>query len=135
LVKFAGGQAACSAPPATPEAESLANMGKMTLAGVDLLKAATPINPRVRLEISHPNHTGMVLDQMTLLYRPLQMLNTLKVSQGDEPVFEMTGSIALNENPVIEFDYRNVGADRFSVIATDTDGLRFEHALPIVPNS
>lgn len=135
LVKFAGGQAACSAPPATPEAESLANMGKMKLASVDKLKAATPIHPRVRLDVSHPNHTGMVLDQITLLYRPLQMMNSLKVAQGEDTVFEMTGSIALNENPTIEFNYRNNGADRFTVIATDTDGLRFEKALAIAPNS
>jgi sulfur-oxidizing protein SoxY len=135
LVKFAGGQAACSAPPATPEAESLANMGKMKLASVDGLKAATPIHPRVRLDVSHPNHTGMVLDQITLLYRPLQMLNTLKVTQGDDTVFEMDGSIALNENPTIEFNYRNNGNDKFTVVATDTDGLRFENALAIAPNS
>ncbi len=135
LVKFAGGQAACSAPPATPEAESLANMGKMKLASVDKLQAATPIHPRVRLDVSHPNHTGMVLDQMTLLYRPLQMLNAVKVTHGDDTVFEMTGSIAINENPTIEFNYRNNGADQFNVVATDTDGLRFENTLVIAPNS
>ena len=135
LMKFPGGQAACSAPPSTPPEIAAANMGKMTLAEVPASVAASSINQRVRLELSHPNHTGMVLDQITLLYTPLKMVREMTVRQGDEPVFTMEGSIALNENPVIEFDFRRNGAKEMTVSATDTDGTTFEHAFPIGPNS
>lgn len=135
LVKFPGGQAACSAPPSTPAAESAANMGKMKLTDVANAVAASSVNPRVRFDLSHPNHTGMVLDQITLLYTPLKMIEKLSVRQGDEPVFDMEGSIALNENPTIEFDYRRNGATQMTFVATDSDGAVFEHALPVGPSS
>ena len=135
LVKFPGGQAACSAPPSTPPDVSAANMGKMKLDEVASTVAASSINQRVRLELSHPNHTGMVLDQITLLYTPLKMVEALSVRQGDETVFDMEGSIALNENPVIDFDYRRNGAPKMTVSAKDTDGATFEHTFPIGPSS
>ena len=106
-------------------------MGQMKLAEVAAVAAASPVNQRVRLELSHPNHTGMVLDQITLLYTPLKMINTITVRQGDEPVFDIEGSIALNENPTIEFDFPRNGAGQMTVTATDTDGDKFEHTLPV----
>ena len=136
LIKFPGGQAACSAPPSTPADQIAANMGKMKLAEVANTGAsATSATPRVRFELAHPNHTGMVLDQITLLYTPLKMVSSLTVRQGEEPVFEMEGSIALNENPVIEFDYARSGASNMTFIATDTDGATFEHTFPLGPSS
>ena len=135
LVKFPGGQAACSAPPSTPPDVSAANMGKMKLAEFPAAVAASSVNQRVRLELWHPNHTGMVLDQITLLYTPLKMINTLTVRQGDAPVFDMEGSIALNENPIIEFDFPRNGSGQMTVSATDTDGDKFEHTMPIEPSS
>ena len=135
LMKFPGGQAACSAPPSTPPEIAAANMGKMKLAEMPAAVAASSVNQRVRLELSHPNHTGMVLDQITLLYTPLKMVQQMTVRQGDEPVFTMEGSIALNENPVIEFDFHRNGAKEMTVSATDTDGATFEHAFPIGPSS
>ena len=136
LVKFPGGQAACSAPPATPADQMAANMGKMKLAEVALLGAtASSATPRVRLDLAHPNHTGMVLDQITLLYTPLKMVEHISVRQGDDPVFDMEGSIALNENPSIEFDYARNGASQMTVTATDTDHTVFEKSFPLGPNS
>ena len=136
LVKFPGGQAACSAPPSTPADQIAANMGKMKLAEVALPGAsASAATPRLRLDLAHPNHTGMVLDQITLLYTPLKMIEHIAVRQGEETVFDMEGSIALNENPTIEFDYTRNGATQMTVTAADTDGATFEHSFPIGPSS
>jgi sulfur-oxidizing protein SoxY len=135
LVKFPGGQAACSAPPQTPPDQIAANMGKMALTDVPSQVAASSINHRVRLELSHPNHTGMVLDQITLLYTPLKMVREMAVRQGDDVVFTMEGSIALNENPVIEFDFPRNGSQTLSVTATDTDGATYTRTFHIGPNS
>jgi len=131
LVKFPGGQAACSAPPQTPPAETAANMGRMTLAELAGPVAASTMTPRMRYTLSHPNHTGMVLDQISLLYTPLMMVEKLSVRQGDEPVFDMEGSIALNENPVIEFDYRRNGAETITISARDTTGTQFTKVFPV----
>lgn len=53
------------------------------------------------------------------------MVEKLSIRQGDEPVFDMEGSIALNENPTIEFDYRRNGAPQLTATARDTNGTEF----------
>lgn len=134
LVKFAGGQAACAAPPSAPPHEIAANLGKMKLAEVST-GAQTSLTPRMKLELSHPNHTGMVLDQQTLLYTPMKMVETIAIRQGEETVLQMAGSIGLNENPVIEFDMARNGSSELLVDVVDTDGQRFAKRFTIGPNS
>jgi len=130
-VRFAGGQAACSAPPMGSPEEIAATIGKMTLQVAGKHAAATQIEPRAQLKIMHPNHTGMVLDQLTLLYVPLRILTDVEVRQGNERVFAMQGSITMAQDPVIEFDYRSNGADALHVEARDSDGARWVARFPI----
>ncbi len=130
-VRFAGGQAACSAPPSGSPEEIAATMGRMTLEAIGKRTAATQIEPRAQLKIMHPNHTGMVLDQLTLLYVPLRILTDVEVRQGDERVFAMQGSIAMAQDPVIEFDYRSNGADALHVEARDSDGASWAARFPV----
>jgi len=130
--KFAGGQASCSAPPQGDPAEIAANMGKMTLEHVGATnKAMTELRPKMQLTVSHPNHTGMVLDQISLLYVPLKMVSGVEVRQGDDLVFAMTGSITLAQDPTINFDYRVNGATKMTVSARDTDGSEWTKTFPI----
>ena len=131
FVKFAGGQAACSAPPSGSPQEIAATMGKMTLEPLGKRAAVTQIEPRARLKIMHPNHTGMVLDQLTLLYVPLRIVTDMEVRQGDERVFAVQGSIAMAQNPVIEFDYRANGAETLHIEARDSAGAAWSRAFPI----
>jgi sulfur-oxidizing protein SoxY len=146
LVKFAGGQAACAAPPSAPPEVIAANLGKMALTEVASKMAQTEVasksgtqsraaaqsslTPRLRFELSHPNHTGMVLDQITLLYTPVRMVERMTVRQGEKTVLEMLGSIALSENPVVEFDIARTTAADVAIAVTDTDGAKFERTFP-----
>ena len=131
FVKFAGGQASCSAPPQGDPQEIAANMGKMTFAPLRKTAAATEITPSARVTVNHPNHTGMVMDQLTLLYVPLRIVSDLEVRQGSERVFAMKGSMTLSQNPTIEFDYKVNGAETMHVLAGDSDGAAWERSFPI----
>jgi sulfur-oxidizing protein SoxY len=133
LVKFAGGQASCSAPPVGDPAEIAANMGKMDFAAVGETPSASHQKGRARYVLNHPNHTGMVLDPITLLYIPLLMVDRIEARQGDELVFEMTGSITLAQNPLVEFDYVTNGASELTVSARDTSGALWTRSFPIGP--
>lgn len=137
LVKFAGGQASCSAPPQGDPAEIAANMGKMQYAQLDgaSTASATGVITRGKLDISHPNHTGMVMDQQTLLYTPVKMVSEIAVRQGDEEVFKAEGSIALAQNPHIEFDLKRNGAAELQVTVKDTDGGNWSKKFPAGPQS
>lgn len=131
LVKFAGGQAACAAPPTGNPDEIARNMGKMELADVAGDGNATQIAHKVRLKIRHPNHTGMALDQQTLLYIPLRMVTALEVRQGDAKLFDMAGSITLAENPVLEFPVDLTGDHHLNVTLKDSEGANWSRQLPI----
>lgn len=134
-VKFAGGQASCSAPPIGDPAEIAASMGRMDFAAVGAKATASHSLQRARLVFSHPNHTGMVMDPVTLYYVPLLMVSSIEARQGDEVVFEMTGSITLAQNPVVEFDYLTNGTEEMTVTAKDTGRGAWTHNFPIGPAS
>lgn len=133
LVKFAGGQASCSAPPVGDPAEIAANMGKMDFAAVGNKPSGSHQIARARYSLNHPNHTGMVLDPVSLLYIPLLMVDRIEARQGDALVFEMTGSITLAQNPMVEFDYVTNGAAEMSITAHDTNGAAWTRHFPIGP--
>lgn len=136
LVKFAGGQASCSAPPAGDPAEIAANMGKMSFEPIVADGVATSIHMGGRIKLSHPNHTGMVMDQITLLYTPIKMVSEITVKQGEEQVFTAEGSIALSQDPMIEFDMkRSTSASELEVTMKDTDGGSWSKKFPVGPAS
>lgn len=135
LVRFAGGQAACSAPPTGNPEEIAANMGKMRIANVAQETNASSITSRVRLTVSHPNHTGMALDQQTLLYIPLRIVSNLEVRQGATKLFDMTGSMTLAENPAFEFDVDLTGEHKIVAKLTDSDGTEWQRELELPAGS
>jgi sulfur-oxidizing protein SoxY len=135
LIKYAGGQASCSAPPTGDPAEIAANMGKMQLAEVKAADTATTTLGHAKVDLNHPNHTGMVMDQQTLLYTPMKMISEVSVRQGDDVVFTAEGSIALSQNPMIEFDYKRGGSQEFEVTMKDTDGGVWTKKFQISPQS
>ncbi len=72
--------------------------------------------------IKHPNNTGMQMDQETHLYIPARYIETLRISQGDELIFAVTGGISISENPNFRFDYIADGSGKVDVSASDTKG-------------
>lgn len=133
LVKFAGGQASCSAPPVGDPAEIAANMGKMDFATLGAKPSGSRQTARARYALNHPNHTGMVLDPVTLLYIPLLMVERIEAWQGDTLVFEMAGSITLAQNPAVAFDFLTNGATEMTITARDTSGAAWTGRFPIGP--
>ena len=132
FVKFAGGQGACAAPPIGRPEEMIASMGEITLTHKPRFAATTEIRPYAKLKVRHPNHTGMVLDQLTLLYVPLRIVTDLEVRQGGERVLTMRGSISLSQDPSINFDYRRVnGAETMQVMVKDSEGASWQGSFPI----
>lgn len=131
LVKFAGGQAACSAPPSAPPEVIAANLGKMTLTEAPSGPVSTS-SLRLKLSLSHPNHTGMVLDQQTLLYTPLRMVEQIIVRRGEETMVKIAGSIGLKEDPEVIFESSR-NAQSLTVDVLDTDGAVFTRTFPLEP--
>lgn len=134
-VRFTGGQSACSAPPNGSDEEIAARMGntQLTMAGPRAIVSNAA--QRVKVQISHPNHTGMVKDQITLLYIPLRLMDKVAIKQADKTVVEIEGSMSLSQDPSFEFDYLTDGSDELNITASDTSGGSWSHKLPLGPSS
>lgn len=144
------GLGACAAPPITGIKAAMATLGNMTLEPritaeaepesivASLTKApissssssrAEPKN--VRLEIKHPSHSGMQMDQITLLYILARYVETVEIWTDEDKLFTMTGSISLSEDPEIEFSYSNPDVQEIRVRMTDTEETVSEEVFPL----
>ena len=121
------GQGACAAPPGTDPEAALASLGEMMIGignasgAADKLADLTTGQMEMSLSIDHPSHSGMQMDQITLLFIPMRYVENVTVDLDGEPYAEVTGSISLSENPelTLSIPSRTRGID---VTMTDTDG-------------
>ncbi|WP_150049058.1 MULTISPECIES: quinoprotein dehydrogenase-associated SoxYZ-like carrier [Methylomonas] len=97
-VKASGG---CSAPIGADLDEAMKRLGKMKFRldeGVPSGQAAL-----AQLMISHPNITGMQMDQMTRFVRKSHFVDRLKVTFNDKPVLQAKIDIAISADPNFRF--------------------------------
>ena len=127
FVKASGG---CSAPASRDPEVALASMGEMKMRLFS--KDAQMSTPRreAQIMVRHPNYSGLQRDQITQLFIPVHFIDHMEVWQGEDLLFTMEGGISISENPVFRFTYTDNGATALRVIATDTEGNRFEQVLP-----
>lgn len=121
FVKASGG---CAAPITVSDAQALEGAGQMKMKFNEGEKANS-----ATLMIRHPNFSGMQMNQVTRHFTPARYLDKVKVSYGDQTVFELTGDISLSSDPVIGFTYEQTKAAQFVVEATDTKGLSWQEAF------
>ena len=98
FVKASGG---CSAPIGADLDEAMKRLGKMKFRLDDQLKTGQP--NQAQLMISHPNITGMQMDQMTRFVRKSHFIDQLKVTFNDKPVLNAKIDIAISADPNFRF--------------------------------
>jgi len=81
FVKASGG---CSAPAGKDPDAALARLGKMKVRQSQAMILGEP--NLAQLLVSHPNHTGMQMDQISRHYVPAYFVNNIEVRYGDEPL-------------------------------------------------
>ncbi|MEM8728676.1 MAG: quinoprotein dehydrogenase-associated SoxYZ-like carrier [Pseudomonadota bacterium] len=120
------GLGACSAPPGQDPDAALASLGEMTieLAGqLPVTSASDILNRfnRMDVDIDHPSHSGMQMDQISLLYIPMRYVESVEIDLDGAGYVDLTGSISLSENPRVGISVpsRTRSVD---VTMTDTDG-------------
>ena len=123
------GQGACASPPVTDPELALANLGGMELAVNDDIPGQAgdklaSLSARLRkldVDISHPSHSGMQMDQISLLYIPLRYVEDVQVDLDGAGYVDVTGSISLSENPRMGLSVPS-RTQSVDVTMTDTDG-------------
>ena len=123
------GSGACAAPPGTDPEIALANLGRMDVDVGGLIPGSSAnklanLTARLRkldLDISHPSHSGMQMDQISLLFIPMRYIETVDIDLDGADYVSLTGSISLSENPRIGVSVPS-GTQMVDVTMTDTSG-------------
>lgn len=126
FVKASGG---CSAPAGKDQDASLARLGKMKLRQSPAPVFGEP--NQAQLLISHPNNTGMQMDQVTRHYVPAHFIKNINVSFRGEPVLQVESDISLSEDPSIRFYYVPGEPGEMKVDVTDSQGGMFSNRWPV----
>ena len=127
FVKASGG---CSAPPGKDPAAALASLGRMRLrvdgeaGGVDRPVVA-------QLMISHPNHSGMVMDQLSRQYTPAHFVRKIDVTYRGQPLMSADLDFSISENPNFRFWLLPGEGGELRAEVVDSNELRFESSLKI----
>lgn len=128
FVKASGG---CSAPALKDQEKSLARLGKMKLKQAG--EAAPGAPRRAQLLISHPNYSGLQMDQLTRHYIPAHFVQDIEVTYGGETIMTVEGAISLSEDPSIHFNYLPTAESggEMSVRVRDSDDMTFTESWPV----
>jgi sulfur-oxidizing protein SoxY len=129
FIKAAGG---CSAPAGKDQALSLERLGKMKLNLADRSRPDEPI--RAKLLISHPNSSGLQMDQATRNYIPADFMQTLDVTYNGQQVFRLESDIAISEDPSFNFSFRPSNLAAAGVIKAeilDSSQRHFSQSWPV----
>src|SRR5215472_653212 len=101
FIKAAGG---CSAPAGKDQTLALERLGKMKVNFAERAKPGEPVT--AKLLISHPNNSGMQMDQLTRNYIPADFIQTLDVTYNGQSVFRLESDISISEDPTFNFGFR-----------------------------
>jgi len=115
FVKASGG---CSAPIGANLDEAMARLGKMKFRLDDQVKTGEP--NLVQLMISHPNITGMQMDQITRFVKKSHFVKDVKVTFNGKPVFTAETDIAISSDPNFRFYFVPDKAGELKAEVTDT---------------
>jgi sulfur-oxidizing protein SoxY len=127
FVKASGG---CSAPPDKDPALARASLGRMLLRVEEPARRGQPT--LAQLSISHPNDSGMVMDQLSRQYTPSHYLRQLTVTYAGALVLSADLDFAISENPNFRFYFVPRGDAALKAEITDTRQLHFESTLALV---
>jgi len=127
FVKASGG---CSAPAGTDLKVAMKRLGKMKLTTSE--EEQLPTSPTLaQLRISHPNLTGMQMDQVTRLYTPAHFVKTVEVSFDGKPVMTAETDIAISENPSFRFYFVPQQEGELVAKVVDSKGREFSTTLDL----
>ena len=125
-VKAAGG---CSAPAGKDLEAAMARLGRMkirTEGGVQLDQPNL-----VELMISHPNVSGLTMDQVTRLYAPPRFVRTVQVSYAGKPVMSADIDFTISENPNFRFYFVPHADGDLKAEVVDSSNATFETSFAI----
>ena len=124
FIKASGG---CSAPVGTNLEAAFKRMGKMKVKVNSEVEYKQ--SKQLQIAISHPNITGLQMNQETFLYEPAHYVRKIKVTFNDEVIFWAETGISISENPNFHFYFIPQKEGDLVAHVQDSKGLEFTKVL------
>jgi len=125
-VKASGG---CSAPAGKDAVAAKANLGKMRLR-VD--EATTEGQPaRAQLMVSHPNDSGLAMDQVTRTYATPHFVRRVEVRYAGKSLLNADVDFSISENPNFRFYFLPGDGGDLEARVVDNQDLEFRTSLTV----
>jgi len=125
-VKASGG---CSAPAGKDPAVAKANLGKMRLRVEEKPVAGKPV--LAQLMVSHPNDTGLAMDQLTRMYTPPHFVRRVEVRYDGKPVMTADVDFSISENPNFRFYFTPREGGELEASVVDNQELKFSTVMKV----
>jgi sulfur-oxidizing protein SoxY len=129
FVKASGG---CAAPALKDHEQAMARLGRMKLNHTPF-RLGEP--NEVQLLISHPNYTGLQIDQLSRNWIPPHFVRSIEVRYDGTPVMTVDGDISISENPSIHFSFVPEAEGVLEVEARDSEGGTFSGSWQVAPDA
>jgi sulfur-oxidizing protein SoxY len=120
FVKASGG---CSAPASTNDDTAIQRRGKMKLRQQPQDKLT-----RLQLLISHPNYSGLQIDQLSRHWIPADYVNQIQLSINNKEVLSFVGGISMSENPSIRFYIKPTDKGVLLAEVSDSQGRHYRES-------
>lgn len=120
FVKASGG---CSAPAGSNNEEAIKRRGRMKLRQQqqdDLVQ--------MQLLISHPNYSGLQIDQLSRQWIPADYVNEFRILFDKDEVISFVGGISISENPSIRFNFKPDKKGELLVDVKDSQGREYRQS-------
>ncbi|MBV8210189.1 MAG: quinoprotein dehydrogenase-associated SoxYZ-like carrier [Burkholderiaceae bacterium] len=125
-VKASGG---CSAPAGKDMEAALARLGRMKIRTDGDIRLNQP--NLVELMISHPNISGLAMDQVTRLYAPPRFVRTVQVTYSGKPIMSADVDFTISENPNFRFYFEPRADGDLRAEVVDSSNATFETSLAV----
>lgn len=124
FVKASGG---CSAPPGKDPQAALANLGRMKFRVEGDAASNRPV--LAQLMISHPNNSGLAMDQVSRLFTPAHFVRQVRITYDGQLVMSADVDFSISENPNFRFYFLSHGDGELKAELLDSKDMRFETTL------
>ena len=130
VTKYVRASGGCSAPAGKDQEAALARMGKMRFRVESKAKLGEPTLAQVM--VSHPNFSGMQMNQVTRLYVPPLFVRKIEIKQGKKTLLTADLDFAISENPNIRFYFvPSVKGEVLNATVFDSTDAIFEKELTV----
>jgi sulfur-oxidizing protein SoxY len=126
FVKATGG---CSAPLGADLKAAMQRIGRMKFKTVGETKPGEPATGQ--LQVSHPNLTGLQMDQKTRVFTPAHYVKKIAVTYNDKPVLNADVGFSLSADPNLRFFFTPGKGGKVKVEVDDSKDMHWAQEFEV----